>query len=72
MVAKSAGNAIDIADDDGDDGDDGDWSMDVSDAAVKKREEAAQASFEKIEAATKEMGPMPSPNSARSSIGVWP
>ena len=35
---------VDVGDDDDDD-DDGDWSMDVSDAAVKKREEAAQASF---------------------------
>jgi len=38
-----------------DDADDGDWAVDVSDAAVEAREKAAQASFEKIEAATKEM-----------------
>jgi translation initiation factor 5 len=57
LVAPTDGGAgaIDVGDDDDDDGDDGDWSMDVSDAAVKAREEQAQASFEKIEAATKEM-----------------
>jgi len=38
-----------------DDADDGDWAVDVSDAAVEAREKAAQSSFEKIEAATKEM-----------------
>jgi len=40
---------VDIGD--GDDGDDGDWSMDTSAAAVKAREDQAQASFDKIEAA---------------------
>jgi len=40
---------VDIAD--GDDGDDGDWSMDTSAAAVKAREDQAQASFDKIDAA---------------------
>ena len=38
-------------DDDDDDGDDGDWAVDTSEAAVKAREDAAQASFDKIEAA---------------------
>uniref|UniRef100_A0A7S2CA39 W2 domain-containing protein n=1 Tax=Haptolina brevifila TaxID=156173 RepID=A0A7S2CA39_9EUKA len=35
--------------------DDGDWAVDVSDAAVEAREKAAQSSFDKIEAATKEL-----------------
>ena len=41
-------------DDDDDDDDDGDWAVDVSDAAVKARENEAQASFDKIEAAMAE------------------
>jgi len=36
---------------DDDDDDDDDWAVDVSDAAVKAREDQAQASFDKIEAA---------------------
>ena len=46
--------AVDIGDDDDDD-DDNDWAVDTSDAAVKAREDKAQASFDKIEAATKSM-----------------
>jgi len=45
---------VDIGDDD-DDGDDGDWAMDTSAAAVQAREDKAQQSFDKIEAATKGM-----------------
>ena len=37
--------------DDDDDDEDEDWAVDVSDAAVKAREDQAQASFDKIEAA---------------------
>jgi translation initiation factor 5 len=39
---------------DDDDDDDGDWAVDVSDAAVKAREDQAQASFDKIDAAMSE------------------
>ena len=49
---KKDDGPVDIGDDDDDDdGDDGDWAVDTSEAAVKAREDAAQASFDKIEAA---------------------
>ena len=38
-----------------DDAEDEDWAVDVSDAAVEAREQKAQSSFDKIEAATKEL-----------------
>lgn len=41
--------------DDGEDNDDDDWALECSDAAVEAREKKAQESFDKIEAATKEM-----------------
>ena len=47
---QAAARAVGDSDDDADDGD---WSMDVSEKAVKEREAAAAASFEKIEAASK-------------------
>jgi|TARA_B100000513_G_scaffold18881_1_gene7439 hypothetical protein len=50
--AAKAAAALAVGDSD-DDADDGDWSMDVSEKAVKEREAAAAASFEKIEAASK-------------------
>jgi len=44
-------HAPEANDDDAED----DWAVDVSDAAVEAREQKAQASFDKIEAATKEL-----------------
>jgi len=52
-AAKGGGGGGD--DDDDDDGDDGDGAMHTSASAVAEREKAAQESFEKIEAATRDL-----------------
>ena len=70
--AGAAEDAVDIGDDDDDDddgGDDGDWAMDTSAEAVKAREAKANESFEKIEAATKDMGDMKVDDSKKSKKG---